>query len=100
MNATVTAKSSTPAVIRQMMWDGFEWRAAEVDGELFLTRSCRGCWATGEGYGGMWSTRRHTVELTLTVAIIEARAARVARLRAMGEVEAADELEAKAGRFL
>jgi len=96
----VNANTTTTAKVRQLMWNGFEWRCAEVDGELFLTRTCRGCWAQGEGYTGMWNCRPHQVEMTLPVTAIAARAARVGRLRAAGEVVAADELEAKAGRFL
>lgn len=80
------------------MWNNREWSATQVGEIVYLTRMCTGCWS--ESRPGLWSTSRHTVEETVSVAIIGDRLARIERLRAAGESEAADVLSTKAWRQL
>jgi hypothetical protein len=93
-----TAPTSTR--IGKFTWNGKTWHAAEFDGALHLTRICRGCWSTAPGYVGMWNPRRHTEEMAVPLDVVANRDAAVLRLREAGENEIADELAAKAGRWL
>lgn len=88
-----------PATFRAT-WGGHTWHAYKIGDTVHLSRVCSGCWATGAGYAGMWSTRRHHVEEQIDVAVIAAVAARIARLRAAGEHQSADASEANALRVL
>lgn len=84
----------------RVMWEKTEWHAVELDGEMHLSRICTGCWATGAGYAGMWSTNRHTVEKVVSKARIAARDENIATLRAAGLDEDADDLDARAWKVL
>lgn len=81
---------------------GNEWSATlvEEDGEYHLMRTCTGCYATGAGYNGMWNPRKHVVEMVLPVAVVEITDARIARLDAAGEVEAAATVREMAFRIV
>lgn len=100
MQQQLTNSDGKTVEVFRLDWDGHTWHARQIAGDdtIHLSRTCTGCWATGDGYTGMWSTTRHTVEATVTQDTIDARAARIARLRAIGETEAAVALAAKAGR--
>lgn len=84
----------------RLMWNGYEWHATELEGKLHLSRICKGCWATGEGYAGMWSTNRHTVEMITSREAIANRDANIEILRAAGLHEDADDLARRAGKFI
>lgn len=81
-------------------YQGERWHASKVDDVVYLSRTCTGCWATGDGYAGMWSTRRHTVEESVTLEQVRMVAASIARLRAAGEHEVADARAAVALRIV
>lgn len=81
----------------QMMWDCFEWFAIETETGYILQRKCEGCWV---GNTGQWNDRKHLVESYITKDEIQARTARVSRLRSYGETEMADVLELGNAKFL
>lgn len=88
--------TQTTATKFRMMWNGTQWNAVELDGEIHLSRICRYC---PEGSGGSVHTK-HVVADVTTRQKIDERNARIGRLRSYGEDEMADELQRKAGVFL